>query len=75
MLYAGVKTKREVEAELSGSQYGRYRNQIEVVWAKRLQIMAAEWRDEMKAKGEQVKVIWIYGPAGIFFRVMAESTP
>lgn len=64
LMYIGAKTKREVEAELSGSMYGRYRSQIEAVWAKRLQIMAAEWREEMRAKGEQVKVIWLYGPAG-----------
>lgn len=64
MLYAGVKTKGEVEAELSGSQYGRYRNQIEVVWAKRLQIMAAEWRKEKLAEVAQVQTVWLYGPAG-----------
>lgn len=64
MMYIGAKTKREVEAALSGSQYGRYRAQIEAVWAKRLQIMAAEWRGEKLAEGAQVQVIWIYGPAG-----------
>ena len=73
MLYAGVKTKREVEAELSGSQYGRYRNQIEVVWAKRLQIMAAEWREEKLAEGAQIRVIWIYGPAGTGKTSMAKA--
>ena len=64
MMYLGTKTKCEVEAELSGSLYGRYRSQIEAVWAKRLQIMAAEWRKQKLAEGAQVRVIWIYGPAG-----------
>lgn len=64
LMYIGAKTKREVEAELSGSLYGRYRNQIEAVWAKRLQIMAAEWREKMLAEGAQVQVVWLYGSAG-----------
>lgn len=64
LMYIGAKTKREVEAELSGSLYGKYRSQIEAVWAKRLQMMAAEWRDKKLAEGAQVRVIWIYGPAG-----------
>lgn len=64
MLYAGVMTKREVEAAMSGSMYGRYRSQIEAVWAKRLQIMAAEWREKKIAEGAFVQVVWIYGPAG-----------
>lgn len=64
MLYAGVKTKREVEAELSGSQYGRYRTQIEAVWTKRLQRSAEEWREKKLAEGAQVQTVWLYGPAG-----------
>ena len=64
MLYAGAMTKREVEAAMSGSMYGRYRSQIEAVWAKRLQIMAAEWREKKIAEGAFVQVVWIYGPAG-----------
>lgn len=64
LMYIGAKTKREVEAELSGSLYGKYRSQIEAVWAKRLQMMAEEWREKKLAEGAQVQVIWIYGPAG-----------
>lgn len=64
MMYMGLKTKREVEAELSGSLYGKYRSQIEAVWAKRLQIMAADWREKMRAEGKKITTIWIYGPAG-----------
>lgn len=63
-LYAGAMTKKEVEARLTGSQYGHYRRQIEDIWAKRLKNLAAEWRQEMAAQDKQVRVIWIYGPTG-----------
>lgn len=63
-LYAGSVTKEEVEAALTGAQYGRYKRQIEDIWAKRLQIMAQQWREDMAAKGKPIQVIWIYGPAG-----------
>lgn len=64
LMYIGAKTKREVEAELSGSQFGRYKKQIDTIWAKRLEIKAAEWREKMLAEGAQVQVIWLYGSAG-----------
>ena len=64
LMYIGAKTKREVEAELSGSQYGRYKKQIDTIWAKRLEIKAAEWREKMLAEGAQVQVVWLYGSAG-----------
>ena len=63
-LMAGVYTKEEVEQQLSGSQYGRYRRQIEDIWAKRLQNLAAQWRKEKREQGGQVKTIWIYGTTG-----------
>lgn len=64
LLYMGVISKKEVEARLTGSQYGQYRRQIEDVHAQRLKIMADEWRVEMQAKGRKVTVVWIYGPSG-----------
>lgn len=64
LMYIGAKTRREVEAELSGSQYGRYKKQIDTIWAKRLEIKAAEWREKMLAEGAQVQVVWLYGSAG-----------
>lgn len=73
LMYIGAKTKREVEAELSGSLYGKYRSQIEAVWAKRLQMMAEEWREKKLAEGAQVQVIWIYGPAGTGKTSLAKS--
>lgn len=63
-LMAGVYTKEEVEQQLSGSQYGRYRRQIEYIWTKRLQNLAAQWRKEKREQGCQVKTIWIYGATG-----------
>lgn len=64
LLYSGAMSKEEMEKRLTGAQYGLYRRQIEDVWNKRLQKLAAEWRENMKAEGRSIKVIWIYGPAG-----------
>ena len=64
-LYSGVMSKEEVEKHLTGAQYGRFKHQIEEVWAKRLRNLADEWRQEMAAQGRKVKVVWIYGPAGV----------
>ena len=64
MLYTGAITKKELEQRLTGSLYARYRRQIEDVWVKRLQNLAEEWREEMIRQSKQVRVIWIYGPAG-----------
>lgn len=64
MLYLGILTKKEVEQQLTGSMYARYRRQIEDVWAKRLQNLAAEWREKMVKQGKSVQVLWIYGSAG-----------
>ncbi len=63
-LYAGIMSKDEVERQMTGAQYGRYKRQIEDVWRKRLQNLADEWRKEMIAQGKSVTVIWLYGTAG-----------
>lgn len=64
-LYAGIMSKEGVEKRLTGAQYGRYHRQVEDVWRKRLQNLADEWRAEMASQGRKIKVIWIYGPAGV----------
>lgn len=63
-LYIGAISKAELEKQLSGSQYARYHRQIEDVDAKRLMNEAEKWREEMRAKGTEVQVIWLTGPAG-----------
>lgn len=63
-LYVGAITKSELEKQLSGSQYARYHRQIEDVDAKRMMNEAEKWREEMRAKGAEVQVIWLTGPAG-----------
>lgn len=61
-LYNGDTTKEDVEKAMTGAEYARYHRQVEAVWAKRLENLAAEWRKEMIANGKQITVIWIYGP-------------
>lgn len=73
LLYAGGLTKRELENQLSGSELARYSRQIDVVWGKRLQRQATEWRQKMKAEGRQVETIWLYGPAGTGKSRLAKS--
>ena len=63
-LYVGIMSKDEVEKRMTGAQYGRYRRQVEDVWAKRLRNLADEWRKEMIVQGKQLTVIWLYGEAG-----------
>lgn len=63
-LYDGEIAKEKLEKKLSGSQYGKMKRQIEDVWSKHLQFRAAEWREEMRKSGKQIKVIWISGKAG-----------
>lgn len=65
MLLLGLVTKEQVLEQLSGSQYARYHRQIDDVDNQRLANEAAKWRREMVSQGQQVKVIWIYGPAGV----------
>lgn len=64
MLYAGAISKKEVENQLTGSQYAQYHRKIEDIWAKRLENMAEAWRAEKSGQNATVKTIWIYGRAG-----------
>ena len=63
-LYVGAITREDVEKQLSGSQYARHHKKIDDVCAKRMQDVAKQRNAERKAKGEKIKVIWIFGPAG-----------
>lgn len=64
LLYNGSISKDEVEERLTGSQYGRYKNQIENVYAKYLQNQAEQFRKKMTEQNKSVRVIWIYGASG-----------
>lgn len=61
-LYEGDLTRDELKAQLTGSQIGRYKRQIEDVFAARLEREATEWRAKMRAEGRTTEVIWLYGP-------------
>ncbi|MCD8131935.1 MAG: hypothetical protein LUE16_11800 [Lachnospiraceae bacterium] len=65
LLYTGMISKKEVEDRLSGSAYGRYRRQIDDVYAKYLLRRAEEFRREMSDQGKVLQVIWIAGIAGV----------
>ena len=77
-LYAGVLPKEEVERRMTGSQLAYYKRQIDTVWQKVLENLAAEWRKEMIAQGRQVTVIWLYGTSGTgktrFAKAIAKKT-
>lgn len=60
-LYDGTYSKNEVESALKGSQYGKYRKQIEDISAKRLQQEAEAFCEERNLSGGRVRVIWLYG--------------
>ena len=64
LLYNGSISKEEVEEHLTGSQYGRFKNQIENVYAKYLQNQAEQFRKKMIEQNKSVRVIWIYGASG-----------
>ncbi|WP_414150585.1 Rep family protein [Acetobacterium carbinolicum] len=76
--YDGSISKEEIENKLTGSQYSRTKRQIDDIWSKRMQKQAEIWRAKMIAAGEEIKVIWIFGTAGVgktsFAKDYAEKT-
>lgn len=64
-LYAGTISKEEIENRLTGSEYARAKRQIEDVHAKYLQKRARAYKQQMIDENRQLKVIWIYGNAGV----------
>ena len=64
LLYAGEITKEDLENRLNGALYGKAYREIKAVFAKRLELIAEEWRKQMIKEGRSVKVIWICGTAG-----------
>lgn len=66
-------TLDELEQELTGAQYGRYKKQIDNITSKILERHADIWRQDMVKNNRRVKVIWIYGAAGTGKTSLARS--
>lgn len=64
LLYTGDITKSEIEQRLTGSQYAKAKQKIEILHMKRLETQSELWRQEMIAKNEMVTIIWLFGQAG-----------
>ena len=61
-LLDGSIDREALVSQLSGSEYARARKQIDDVYARRLQVQAAEWRKRMLEEGREITTIWIFGP-------------
>lgn len=64
LLKIGAITSKQLIDELSGSDYAQYKRKIDDIERLRLEQAADKWREDMKAKGVTVKVLWIYGETG-----------
>lgn len=71
--YNEEMTLDELEQELTGAQYGRYKKQIDNITSKILERHAYIWRQDMVKNNRRVKVIWIYGAAGTGKTSLARS--
>ena len=71
--YNEEMTLDELEQELTGAQYGRYKKQIDNITSKILERHADIWRQDMVKNNRRVKVIWIYGAAGTGKTSLARS--
>lgn len=71
--YNEEMTLEELEQELTGAQYGRYKKQIDNITSKILERHADIWRQDMIKNNRRVKVIWIYGAAGTGKTSLARS--
>ena len=71
--YNEEMTLDELEQELTGAQYGRYKKQIDTITSKILERHADIWRQDMLKNNRRVKVIWIYGAAGTGKTSLARS--
>lgn len=61
----GIITREEAEDQLTGSQWAKAHLKIDAVVKLRLDKISREWRDEMRKKGKDAVIIWIYGPSGV----------
>lgn len=60
----GYITKQELEEQLTGSEYGKLKSQIENINSVILRQKAERWRKEAIKMGKTLKVYWVYGAAG-----------
>lgn len=63
-LYSGSIRKKDVEEQITGSEYGKNCRKIEDVEAKRLQQEAEEFNQKRIEAGKPVIVIWMWGSSG-----------
>lgn len=73
LLYLGHITREEIENTITGSQYAKYKRQIENVHSKMLIRKAEEWRKVAIAENLQLTVIWIYGLTATGKTTLAKS--
>lgn len=66
-------SKKKLEESLTGSELAKYHSQIDIVYKKRLEREAEEWKLSMKSKNKKIKTIWIYGPSGTGKTKLAKS--
>ena len=71
--YNEEMTLDELEQELTGAQYGRYKKQIDTITSKILERHADIWRQDMLKNNRRGKVSWIYGAAGTGKTSLARS--
>lgn len=75
--YAGAISREEVEQTFSGSQYGRFSRQLDVIEHKRMMEEAEAWRKQKITEKAVITTIWIFGDAGTgktsFAREIAEK--
>lgn len=63
-IYKGEITREEVEEQITGSEYAKYKRQLEDVDGKRLQRTAVKFRRHMVQNGTPVRTYWICGRTG-----------
>ena len=73
LLYLGHITREEIENTITGSQYAKFKKQIEIVHSKMLIRKAEEWRKIARAENLQLTVIWIYGLTATGKTTLAKS--
>ena len=64
LLYTGDITKSEIEQRLTGSQYAKAKQKIEILHMKRLETQSELWRQESCKKMKWSQSFGLFGQAG-----------